>query len=219
MKNGLISLALAIPVIGCSVDPYTREQKVSESVQQGSLAAAKCGGLSFVGNVLSGRSGGDSLVEAGKAATVCGVAGAIAGAQLDAYEQQLLADLQAAGVKMTIRQDARVLEVEEPIAFPRNVARLTAQSAGTIAAIGTVLQKYSERRVDIIGHTASDEDQSLGIARAKTVARRLHQMTGGQVPLQSIGKGASEPVGDNATETGRDRNRRVAVFVALHAAE
>lgn len=217
MRNRLVFLLPMFLVFGCTSDPYTREQKVSETAQQGGLAAAQCGGLVLVSNLLGGRSGGDSLAEAGKAAVVCGVAGAVAGAQLDAYEQQLLSEFQTAGVKIAVRQEARVLEIDEPITFPRDVARLTGPSAGKVTAIGKILQKYNQRRVDIIGHTAADEAVGLGLARAKTVTGQLHQMTGGQVPLQTSNKGASEPIGDNNTETGRQRNRRATIFVALHA--
>lgn len=215
--NRSIVILLTLLVFGCTSDPYTREQKVSETAKQGGVAAAQCGGLTLVANLLAGQSGGDSLAEAGKAAVVCGVVGAVGGAQLDAYEHQLLNEFQLAGVKMAVRNDARVLEVEEPIMFSRNGAKLTPSNVSKVAAIGKILQKYNERRVDVIGHAASDEAAGLGLARAKSVTGQLHQMTGGQVPLQTLGKGAGEPVGDNKTETGRQRNRRVVIFVALHA--
>ncbi|ABD88424.1 OmpA family protein [Rhodopseudomonas palustris] len=213
----LVWMAPLIVAAGCTADPYTREQKVSETVQQGGIAAAQCGGLSFVSNLLGGRSGGDSVAEAGKAAVVCGVAGAVVGAQLDAYEQQLLNELQVAGVKMNVQQDARILEMEEPILFSRADARLSSTSANRLIAVGKIFQKFNQRQVDIIGHSASDEADEVALARAKVVTSRLKEMTGGRLPLRMRSKGSSEPVGDNRTETGRDRNRRVTIFVALHA--
>ena len=76
--------------------------------------------------------------------------------------------------------------------------------------------------VTVIGHTDSvpvqrtnpfASNQGLSEARAETIARLL---VAGGVPealISAEGRGAEDPIADNATREGRARNRRVEIRI------
>lgn len=78
--------------------------------------------------------------------------------------------------------------------------------------------------LEVIGHTDSEpfrqnpnaSNLRLSQTRADTVAMRLRSVMQGDSKykrhIQAIGRGDSEPLGDNATEAGRKRNRRVDIL-------
>ena len=75
--------------------------------------------------------------------------------------------------------------------------------------------------VNVIGHTDSvgseTYNQKLSERRAQSVANYLE--TVGQVAAHRMvvsGRGESEPIADNRSEAGRDKNRRVVVEVIKH---
>lgn len=76
-----------------------------------------------------------------------------------------------------------------------------------------VLQQFSGRRFEVIGHTdnagAHDANVALSQARAEAVKRYLVER-GMQAPgIVTRGAGPDKPVADNATPQGRARNRRI----------
>jgi len=80
------------------------------------------------------------------------------------------------------------------------------------------LLKDDDRVIVITGHTdnqgTDDVNQPLSLARAESVRTFLVSQGVPAAHLQAMGAGASQPVADNATEEGRQRNRRIAFAVA-----
>ena len=87
-----------------------------------------------------------------------------------------------------------------------------------LKGIGELLRRYPERDVLVIGHTArvnSESDgQLLSEQRAATVARYLVD-NGIRRDTQIVtrGMGNKDPIGDNSTEEGRRKNRRVEIII------
>lgn len=207
----LAGLALA----SCTTNPYTQQAQVSNTVGNAIGAGAMCGGLVFFFGTLSGQDSRKTASDTVTAATLCAIQGALKGYVLDEKEKQLLVELSAAGVKIAVRKERKVLEIESPITFPRGSATLTADSEAKLTAIGKILAKYDQNPVDIYGYTAPDEAGALGQTRAAAARRLIRAEAGQTLEIRTINKAAADPIGDNATETGRDRNRRVTVFIAL----
>jgi len=74
------------------------------------------------------------------------------------------------------------------------------------------------RKITITGHTDSnasdDYNQQLSWNRANTVANELKKLfKGKEIDFIIIGKGESEPIDTNETESGRANNRRVEVVI------
>ncbi|WP_116870127.1 OmpA family protein [Vibrio splendidus] len=80
------------------------------------------------------------------------------------------------------------------------------------------LGKVDFRYITVIGHTDNQGSQQtnkkLSLARAQAVAQYISDH--GKISLDrvtSIGLGDAQPIGDNETEAGRAKNRRVEVFI------
>jgi len=99
------------------------------------------------------------------------------------------------------------------ITFDSGQSTITPQSGATLAEMVTLMTSNPSWRMRIEGHTdnvgTTGVNASLSIRRAAAVETWLaaHGVDGTR--LTHEGYGESRPVGDNATEDGRARNRRV----------
>ena len=100
------------------------------------------------------------------------------------------------------------------ILFDVGKASIQAISSTVLNEIGEVLQKNPKLKINIIGHTDSDGQEStnqlLSEARAKIVKEYLTDnfpIMGNR--LSTMGKGASIPVASNVSDDGKRKNRRV----------
>lgn len=100
------------------------------------------------------------------------------------------------------------------ILFGSGSSNIQAQSYGIIRQISQVLQQDESIKLKIVGHTDADgnddSNMSLSKSRAEAVKQALinvYKIDASR--LISEGKGESEPVGDNTTNEGKAKNRRV----------
>jgi outer membrane protein OmpA-like peptidoglycan-associated protein len=80
-----------------------------------------------------------------------------------------------------------------------------------------VLVRYGKTTLTIAGHTdnvgSAPYNQKLSERRALSVARYLEARKVNALRLSTVGKGESVPVESNASEAGRQANRRVEIYV------
>ncbi len=88
------------------------------------------------------------------------------------------------------------------------------ESYGTLKGIADVLKENPTVRIKIIGHTdsdgAADKNLTLSKQRAESVKKSLvdeFQIDASRI--ETDGKGATEPIGDNKNSEGKAQNRRV----------
>lgn len=84
----------------------------------------------------------------------------------------------------------------------------------TLNAVGEVLRKYPDLRIQIAGHTdavgTEDYNQRLSLRRAQAVQQYLiQQFRVAPARLEVQGYGEAQPIASNDTRTGRALNRRV----------
>ncbi|MDR1050489.1 MAG: OmpA family protein [Deltaproteobacteria bacterium] len=81
-----------------------------------------------------------------------------------------------------------------------------------------VLSNNPDVNVSVVGHTdhvgSESYNYTLGLRRAQAVVRELVRNGVSPARLQEDSRGENEPVADNATSSGRARNRRVEIHVA-----
>ena len=87
-----------------------------------------------------------------------------------------------------------------------------------LGGISEVLSRYPDREIMVVGHTAkvpgSGDGQLLSEQRAETVASYLIESgTLQETQVMIRGMGNREPVGDDNTEDGRRKNRRVEIII------
>jgi outer membrane protein OmpA-like peptidoglycan-associated protein len=108
--------------------------------------------------------------------------------------------------------------VVDGAAVPAGMTALTPAARQAIDAVVQQAPELREQQVVVVGHTDSRGSEQanyrLGQQRAAVVARYLldaHGFDPKRVRVSSAG--ATQPVGDNATARGRQRNRRVELLV------
>jgi outer membrane protein OmpA-like peptidoglycan-associated protein len=104
------------------------------------------------------------------------------------------------------------------IEFRTGTAILTDRGEGALMVVGDMIKNYPETRFLIEGHTDNDgtpeNNMRLSKLRAKTVARYLTEFKAiPEVNMKVEWYGETKPVGDNSSEEGKQRNRRVEVKV------
>jgi outer membrane protein OmpA-like peptidoglycan-associated protein len=102
------------------------------------------------------------------------------------------------------------------VEFAFNSADLAPEAAPTLRAIAQALQspELAGRRVQIEGHTDSVGSDRYNLHLSARRARRVQQylVRHYRLPparLLAVGRGEAEPIADNATAEGRQKNRRV----------
>jgi len=108
----------------------------------------------------------------------------------------------------------------ENVSFQANSDALLPSEQEKLRRIASILAKYPDRDILITGHTAgvpgytAQQHQELSELRAKAVGDFLILLgarSAGQITTRGMGAGV--PIGDNATEEGRQRNRRVEITI------
>jgi OmpA-OmpF porin, OOP family len=103
------------------------------------------------------------------------------------------------------------------IYFESSSATLTPQSSEQVNNIGMILKAFPNVQLKIGGYTdntgAADANLTLSQARAESVMAAVVGSGVDASRLKAEGYGDQFPVGDNATEEGRAKNRRVSVRV------
>ena len=99
---------------------------------------------------------------------------------------------------------------DEPVMLPGEESKLM--------NISEILLRYPGRDILVVGHTARinsrSDGQLLSEERAETVARYLIDSgVRHETQVMTRGMGHTRPVGDNSTEEGRRRNRRVEIII------
>jgi len=121
---------------------------------------------------------------------------------------------------ITVDQDRRGLVLRlGDVLFDFDSYRLKREAEKSLERVASILrEKYGDREVVVEGHTDSvgnvEYNKSLSEQRAKSVAKYLKDR-GGHDKLSYKGHGEREPIADNSTSEGRQKNRRVEIIINL----
>ncbi len=177
----------------------------------GGLGGAVAGGVA--GRLIGGKSGTAKGAIIG--AVVGGTAGALIGRKMDKAAAELRRDLEGAKVERV--GEGIKITFASGILFATNSSNLTPEAAGNITQLSETLNKYADTNVVIEGHTDSSGsdaiNQPLSERRAQAVANNLSSNGVDMSRIDAKGYGASQPVADNGTATGKAANRRVEVAI------
>jgi chemotaxis protein MotB len=88
---------------------------------------------------------------------------------------------------------------------------------------GVIRERYSGRKIDIVGHTDSDpikkskwkDNWELSAQRALTVVRYMVDKGISKERIRAIGCGDAQSVASNSSSAGKSKNRRVEVVVHM----
>ena len=192
-------LASALLFSGCS--SLTRTQK-------GAGIGAAAGGAA---GAIIGRASGNTAMGTVIGATVGGVSGAIIGRKMDKQAEEIKNEVP--GVKVERVGEGIVVEFTSNILFGFDNYALTPEAKGNLDKLVTILNKYPDTDIVILGHTDSKGsnayNQKLSERRAGSVSGYLASKNIASARLTTKGFGETQPKYSNDTESGLAQNRRV----------
>lgn len=212
MKIFLLSAALTALLGACqTLDPYTQESKTSSATKGAAIGA--------IAGAVVGLVSGDDAVERRQHALILAGVGALAGGAIGAYqdrqEAELRAELQGSGVSVTRIGDNITLNMPGNVTFATDSSDLKPAFFDVLNSVSKVLIEFNQTVVEVAGHTDStgsdDYNQALSERRAASVAQYLQAQGVNSQRLITVGLGERMPVADNATDSGRQANRRVEI--------
>jgi outer membrane protein OmpA-like peptidoglycan-associated protein len=185
--------------------------KATQGAVIGAGAGAVAGGV--IGNQTGSTTRGAII-----GAVVGGTAGAIIGNQMDQRAKEIEQTVPAAVVERV----GEGIHVTFPSGllfdFDSDVVRSNA--ATNLNELARNLAKYNDSNLMIAGHTdatgSSEYNQGLSDRRAESAA---HYLTAHGVAryIATAGLGEREPVASNATDAGRQQNRRIEIAIYASA--
>ena len=118
--------------------------------------------------------------------------------------------------RVEVRNDEIV--IHEKVQFDFDKATIKPVSNGLLDEVADVIQKNPQiKRIEVQGHASAegsaDHNQKLSDARAAAVMTYLLSKGIPKDRLSSKGYGVTKPIADNATEEGREQNRRVQFLI------
>jgi len=208
MKKILGIALIATLLTGCAIDPYTGEEKVSNTGWGAGAGAALGAGI---GALAGGGKG--ALIGAGAGAAL----GAGAGYYMDNQEAKLRAQLEGTGVRIQRQGDNLKLIMPGNITFATNSANINGSFYPILDSVSIVLKEFDKTSINISGFTDSSGsdmyNQTLSEGRSNSVASYMVRSGILHGRIQSRGFGERYPVASNDNAMGRAQNRRVEISI------
>ena len=219
MKSYIALTVAAAVLSGCAAGGpgFGQDNRPFTNTESGILIGAASGAVLGAVAYKSNRSRG---------AVIGAIGGGIAGGAVGSYMDKQKQDLEKSLAKEIQAGQARVDKM------PNNVVRITMtnQTAfetdsstikpgfdSTMDKVADVVLRYGKTTLTVVGHTdnvgSNDYNQKLSERRAHSVAEYLESKRVNGMRLALAGKGETQPIASNASETGRQANRRVEIYV------
>ena len=210
----ILTLLLGFCVALASCNSWNNMSKTG----QGAIIGA--GGGAALGSIIGAIAGNTAIGTAIGTAVGAGT-GAVIGNRMDKVKKQAEAQLQNAEVE-TVKDanglDAVKVTFSSGILFATNKADLTTASKNELNKLIDIMKQNSDVSIDVQGYTDSTGNDAinnpLSVSRAQSVANYLTANGVQYAQMKKVnGYGSSNPVADNSTEAGRQKNRRVEVYL------
>ena len=213
----LMPLMASLFFAGCATNDLGDSRKLSNT-EKGAIIGTVSGAA--LGAVINHKN-------RGKGALIGAVGGGLAGTGVGYYMDQQAKDLQKQlqdeiqrgeiTIERRASDNAMLVSMTSSTGFDNLSSVIKPGYISTLNKIASVLNQYGKTMVTVIGHTdsvGSDADnQRLSERRAQSVVDYFTRQNVNALRLQSYGRGESEPRADNSSESGRQLNRRVELWI------
>ncbi|HSA71042.1 MAG TPA: OmpA family protein [Burkholderiales bacterium] len=210
----MTSIAVVLAVAGCAADgsmPTMGHREMGTII--GAAGGAVIGAVAYDKNRTKG-------------ALIGAVGGALAGGAVGRYmddqkrdlEKNLANEIKTGVAKVEkLPNDVVRVTMTNQTAFDFNSTEIKSGFYSTMDKLADVVVRYNKTALTVVGHTdnvGSDSyNQKLSEQRALSVARYLEGKRVHSMRLATSGKGESQPLASNNSESGRQANRRVEIYV------
>ena len=185
--------------------------------EKGAIIGAGTGAV--IGGAI-GRANGSTAKGAIIGAAVGGVVGGVIGRQMDKQAEELAQDIPGAKVERV--GEGIQVTFASGLLFDFDSDRIRAEAATNLRNLASSLDKYPNTDLLIVGHTDSVGSDSYNLSlsdrRARAAAEYLASQNVARARLRTVGRGETEPVATNDSDTGRGQNRRVEVAIYANEA-
>lgn len=107
--------------------------------------------------------------------------------------------------------------LDRPLHFDRDKSAVTPAAGAIIKDLAVIAATCPTEKLEVGGHTdnigSESYNQALSERRAVAVAHALSEAGVDQGRVSAVGYGETVPLGDNATDEGRARNRRIEIKI------
>lgn len=207
-KRDYVVLLSALVLFGCG-KPLTKTQKGAAIGTAGGAAAG----------AIIGKVAGNTALGAVIGAAVGGGAGAVIGHKMDQQAKEIEQEVPNAEVHR--EGEGIIVTFNSNVLFAFDKSDLTGQAKTTINDLNTILQKYPDENVLVIGHTddvgTDSYNQKLSERRASSVSDYLIAQGVSSGRISTKGMGESDPKVANDTDAHRAENRRVEFVLTANA--
>lgn len=209
IRNVVVAGAVSAALVGCAADDPDRRAKTGAAI--GAVAGA------VLGHQVDGDSRGRVV-----GAAVGAVTGAVVGGYMDRqqreFDQALEEERRQNAIEIErMKDDTLKLNLSSEVSFDFDSARIKPAFEPTLDKLGNVINKYDRTIVHVVGHTDSTGADAYNLRlsrqRADAVAGYLLSRGVDGSRVRTEGRGESEPRESNATEAGRQLNRRVEIYL------
>jgi outer membrane protein OmpA-like peptidoglycan-associated protein len=203
---------ICLGLAGCETfDPYTGEEKVSNTAKGAGIGAGIGAVLAYIGN--KDESSKTRKRRTLQAAGIGALAGGAVGYYMDRQEAELRKKLRGTGVSVERDGDNINLVMPGNITFVTAGHDINADFYQVLDSVVLVLQEFDQTVIVVAGHTdsrgADDYNQDLSERRAESVAKFLRSRDIVEARIETVGFGEKVPLASNETAAGRAQNRRV----------
>ena len=168
-----------------------------------------------VAGAVIGKATGSTARGAIVGAAVGGAAGAIIGHQMDQKAKEIQGTV--AGADVTRVGEGLVVTFDSGLMFDFDSDVLRTESKKNLDNLAANLNSFGDSKLLLVGHTddkgADSYNLDLSRRRAAAVASYLEARGVSPSRVELAGRGETEPIAPNDSETGRQQNRRVEVAV------
>jgi|SRR2546426_3508698 len=213
--KSLTCAALAVGILSGCADMSETQRGTAQGAGIGAVAGA------LLGAATGGSKG------AAQGAVLGGAVGAGGGYIWSKKMQEQKAAMEKAtagtGVAVSQTADNRLkLDIPSDVSFDVGRSAIKPNFAPVLNHFATSLNQNTVTTVTIIGHTDSTGSDAinnpLSVDRADAARDYLVSRGVARTRIVTDGRGSREPLADNSTQQGRDKNRRVEIYVAEQVA-
>ncbi len=185
--------------------------------QKGAVIGAAAGGT--IGAII-GKKAGNTAVGAIIGGAVGGTAGAVIGRRMDRQAEEIKQTVPNAEV---IREgEGIIVKFDSGILFDVDQSALKGEARSNIESLATSLKNNPQTNILIVGHTDATGTDAynyrLSERRAASVKSYAVAQGISASRLTTEGRGETEPISDNTTDSGKAQNRRVEIVIVANEA-
>lgn len=213
-KHLAFSLSFLIILTSCNA------VKNANNKQKGGAIGATGGAIlgAIIGNNVG--KGGNGELGAVIGGVIGGSAGVIIGNKMDKQAKRIEEEIPGAEVKRV--EDGIVVTFDDGtdgsgVHFATNKSTISADSKTTLNKLIGVFKEYADTDILVVGHTdsAGAEEYNLNLSKDRATAVTNYLISNNINPerVNTNWFGETQPLYDNATASGRSKNRRVNIAI------